>query len=186
MKNNILTAIILIVLLTMAFFVGYEINKPCPAPTYTTSDSLELVRIDSVKGIYQQEIDRIKAQKTIYVDRIKWKKQRDTVIYQGDDTLCSKIINRKDSIICDLDSALTTSDIEAQKYSEKLYLEEQKNKLEIKRFNAFSFKMDSTIGLYRDSLKMERKQLKKERNRTLFYKITTTVAATIGIYWLMK
>ena len=146
--------IILFVLFLVAFgvFLGNKLPKKAVNQPYTTADSLENVRIDSVKGVYQQEIDRISASKTVFIDRIKWKKQRDSVIYRGDDLICIEIINRKDSIITDLDSAFTAADLEAQKYSEMLFLAEEQRRIEIKRNAALTFKMDSCIKSHVDTL----------------------------------
>ena len=139
-------------LVTFGVFLGYKLPKKAINQPYTTADSLENVRIDSVKGVYQQEIDRISASKTVFIDRIKWLKGRDTVIYRGDDLICIEIIDRKDSIIADLDSAFTAADNEAQKYSEMLYLSEEQRRLEIKRNAALTFKMDSCIKSHADTL----------------------------------
>ena len=144
--------IFIILLVGFGVFLGSKLPKKATDQTYSTADSLENVRIDSVKSVYQIEIDSIRASKTVFIDRVKWLKWRDTVIYRGDDLICVEIIERKDSIIADLDSAFTAADNEAQLYSEKLYLTEQQRRLEIKRNATLLFKMDSCIKSKDDTL----------------------------------
>ena len=146
------TVILLLILATFSFFLGRKLTKKDNIPTYSAADSVLNWKLDSVKSVYQVEIDRIKASKTVFIERVKWLKGRDTVIYRGDDLICIEIIDRKDSIIADLDSAFTAADNEAQKYSEMLYLAEQQRWLEIRRNATLSFKMDSCIKSKADTL----------------------------------
>lgn len=149
-------------------------------------DSLAMVKIDSVRGLYQQVIDSINNAKPKVVTRVKWLKERDTIIYRGADSSCIEIIDRKNHLIAGQDSLIELLDLEARQYSDMVLLERNANKLLLNANKRLTFEMDSTIGLYKDSLKFERKTVKKERSKKVFYKVTTIVAAALGIYGILS
>lgn len=159
-------------------------------PTYTAQDSIENIRIDSVKGEYQQVIDSLKKNVQIrYVKVIEYRKVADSLSLNAD-SICLPVIKAKDRLIAELDSTCAELDNEAQLYSMKLDLTEKQRLIEISRNKALSFQIDSCINLYSDSItairKTSDKQLKKEKSKTLFYKVTTTIATALGIYGIIS
>ena len=183
--NNFFAAFFFcLILFVIGAFVGVKLQKTPEIPPKI--DSLAMVRIDSVRGVYQQVIDSINRVKPKIVTRVKWLKERDTIYYSGQDSSFIEVIDRKNNLIAGQDSLIELLDLEARQYSDMVLLERNANKLLLSANKRLSFEMDSTIGLYKDSLKFERKTIKKERSRTLFYKATTTVAAALGIYGVMS
>ena len=173
MRNVFLIAIMLL----LGLYV-FTCKNQKGKPQYTQSDSIENVKIDSVKGIYQQVIDSLARKKPQIITKIKWLKETDTVIYSGNDTNCIKIIERKDSLIVTQDSLIDVLDAEAQTYSDMVILAENKLNLQRKRYETLIFKNDSTSKSVRDSLISELK-LKK---RSLFWqKIKTSVVGIAGV-----
>lgn len=161
----------------IAFVVISTATKNKQYIPYNDSDSIQNVKIDSVKGIYQQVIDSLARKKPQIITKIKWLKETDTVIYSGNDTNCIKIIERKDSIIVTQDSLIDVLDAEAQTYSDMVILAENKLNLQRKRYETLIFKNDSTSKAVQDSLISELK-LKK---RSLFWqKIKTSVVGIAG------
>lgn len=184
--NKLITYIFVgLILFVVGAFIGVKLQVP-DKPEYNNADSLRNVSIDSVKGEYQQVIDSLDKVKPKIIYRIKWLKGADTTIYVGNDTSCIEILERKNNLIQGLDSLCEVLDLEARTYSDLLLLETEKTQIEIKRFNALSYKTDSVILNYKDSLTAQRKTsdkaIKKEKRKTFFYKVTTTVAAALGIY----
>lgn len=124
-------------------------------------------------------IDTLNHYETIVNERIKTIRETDTVIYNGTDTTCMEIIERKNRLIAGQDTLIELLDLECREYSDLVLIEQS-------RFKQLSLKMDSTIVLCKDSLKFERKTIKKERSKTFFYKVTTTLACALGIYGTIR
>ena len=161
-----------LILFGVGAFIGIKLQKPASVPTFSAGDS---VAIDSIKN----RIDTIKIRETVWRTKIKTVRETDTVVYMGTDTTCIEIIERKNRLIEGLDSLTLALDEEARLYSDL-------NVVYLKRNAALSDSVSSLHVLYTDSLKLERKTIKKERSKTFFYKATTTVAAALGIYGLIK
>ena len=189
LNNFFLLFLFCLILFAVGAFVGVKMQVP-DKPNYSTADSLRNVAIDSVKGEYQQVIDSLDKVKPKIFYRVKWLKGADSIIYVGNDTTCMEILERKNNLIQGLDSLCEVLDLEARTYSDLLVLETEKTQIEIKRFNALSYKTDSIILNYKDSLTAQRKTsdkaIKKEKGKTFFYKVTTTVAAALGIYGTIR
>lgn len=166
-KEKLIAFGILFLFLCVTFYIGYKQgNKPEQTTQYTQSDSLELVRIDSVKGIYQAEIDKqsaiaksaLKSANLLSKSNAGLKAELKRLLNDTNATCeqrLSKSLFLNDSLQIEIDTlnvAVKALDIEAQTYSQKLYETEKQVSIEIKRFNVLLFKMDSTIVLYRDSL----------------------------------
>jgi len=156
-------------------FIGVKLQPQPEKPTYDTTDSI-------AKDSLTKQIDTIKVKETVWRTRIKTIKETDTVYYEGTDSACIEIIQRKNDIILGQDSLIYLLDKEARTYSDL-------NVLEIRRNKTLSDSVSSLHVLYSDSLTAQRKQsdkaIKKEKGKTIFYKITTTIAATIGIYGII-
>lgn len=158
MRKILLTSIgFLICIFAILFFVPKK-NKQLKNE-YTTIDSMYLGQIATMRAEYQLKIDSLEKLKPQIKYRLEVLRIRDTVKYNGKDTICKSIINRKDSIISELGSANSVLDAESENYSRQLYLCDKQNTIEIKRFEAFKFKMDSTITSYQDSLNSVRERL---------------------------
>lgn len=177
-QNNLLIWFILcLVFAAIGAFLAIYFTQPKEIkPTYTVSDS---IKIDSL----QKRIDTIYVVKTKIKERVKWLKEYDTIYYSGNDTTCIEIIERKDKLISGLDSLCDVLDLEARTYSDL-------NLIEINRNKQLSFQMDSLIvSHYKDSIQQSKtfnKAIQKEKCKTLFYKVTTTVAAALGIYCIVS
>jgi len=190
-QNGFIAGIIigLVIWGLVAFFIIKAIPQP-KQPTYTTNDSIANVRIDSVRGEYQKVIDSIKKVKPKVVERVKYLREVDTLIYYGQDTACIEIIQRKNALIAGLDSLCNVLDEEARLYSDQNVLLNEKVRLEIKRNKTLSDSVSSLHVLYTDSLTAQRKTsdkaIKKEKGKTFFYKVTTTVATALGIYGIIS
>ena len=128
------------------------------------------------------KIDTLNNYETIVKERIKTIRETDTVIYNGTDTACMEIIERKNRLIAGQDTLIELLDLECREYSEL-------NLIEIKRNKQLSDSVSSLHVLYADSLTAQRKisdkAIKKEKGKTFFYKATTTVAAALGIYGII-
>ena len=162
----------------IAFVVITTATKNKTYMPYSTSDSIQSAKIDSVKGIYQQVIDSLARKKPKIITKIKWLKEADTIIYTGNDTTCIKIIERKDSLIVEQDSLIDVLDIEAQTYSDMVVLTENKLNLQRKRYETLIFKNDSVSKAVQDSLISEL----KVKKRSLFWqKIKTGVVGIAGV-----
>jgi len=150
----------------------------------TTFSDVNYSPADSIaRDSLLNRIDTINVYETIVKERIRTIRETDTVYYTGTDTTCIEIIDRKNRLIAGLDSLVELKEIKCQKYIEL-------NNVEIKRNLALSDSISSLHVSYQDSLKLVHKtsdkQLKKEKRRTLFYKVTTTVAAALGIYGSLR
>jgi len=100
------TVVMLLILATFSFFLGTKLTKTDNIQPYSAADSLLNWKLDSVKGVYQVEIDSIRRQKEIVKWRTKLIRDVDTVIYSGGDTACIEIIERKNRLIAGLDSVV--------------------------------------------------------------------------------
>lgn len=177
MKKLIVYFFAAMILFGIGTFIGVKLQKQPEKPQYTQSDSIQNVKIDSVRGVYQQVIDSLAKKKPKIITKIKWLKETDTVIYSGEDTTCIKIIGHKDSIISEQDSLIDMLDVEARTYSDMLILSENKLKLQSKMYENLIFRKDSTAKAVQDSLISELK-IKK---RSLFWqKIKTGFAVIAG------
>lgn len=174
----IIKALIYSVFIVVIFFIGLKIgNTKTKQQTYTATDSLQMVKIDSVKGEYQQVIDSLLKIKPKIEYKVKVLRERDTLIYFGGDSVCSEIINRKDNLIQGLDSLVELLDVEARTYSDMLILSENKLKLQSKMYESLIFKNDSTSKSVQDSLIS---QLKLKKRSLFWQKIKTGVVAIAG------
>jgi len=172
------------ILFGIGAFIGVKLQKePYSIPEYSYNDSIANVKMDSVKGIYQQVIDSINKRKPTIIYRVKTIRESDTTQYIGKDTACIEIIERKNNLINALDSLNYELDLEARTYSELLDIEKKQRTLDTLRFTALKHESDSVIQNYKDTLKIERKQHKK---KVFFYKVTTTIAAVLGIYGTVR
>jgi len=148
----------LFVLITAVFCVSFAIwydseNKPSK-PTFNEVDSLH---VDSLKN----RIDTIKITVTVCKTKVKTIRETDTVIYNGNDTTCIEIIERKNNLIAGLDTLCDALDREAQAYSEL-------NVLYLKRNTALSDSICTITQFYEDSLNNVNKRLHSKffkRNR---------------------
>ena len=187
--NNILWAILIISLCACSFIVGHSTKVKVVKPTYTQSDSLELVRLDSVKGEYQIVIDSLsKNVKVRYVKIIEYRKVADS-LSNGANSNCLPIIKAKDKVIAEQDSTINELDLECRTYSDLNLIWKQKYSLNLKRNKQLTDSVSSLHIIYTDSLTAQRKTsdkaIKKEKTKTFFYKVTTTVAAALGIYGII-
>ena len=164
-----------LILFGVGAFIGVKLQKePYAIPEYNYNDSIANAKMDSVKGIYQQVIDSINKRKPKIIYRVKTIRESDTTQYNGKDTTCIEIIERKNNLINALDSLNYELDLEARTYSELLDIEKNQRSLDTLRFAAIICKNDSIIQYYKDTLKIERKQHKKQ----LFW---TKTKAAVGI-----
>jgi hypothetical protein len=179
-----------LILFTVGAFIGVKLTVVPEPPQYSTADSIRNASIDSVKGEYQQVIDSLqKVKQTIRWRTKEYKKIADSLSLNAD-SVCAPVIAAKDNEIKSLNEDLINTDIEAQLYSAMLDSCEIQRFLDLKRFKTLKHEMDSSIVSYQDSLKYVRKQsdkaIKKEKRTTLFYKVTTTLAAALGIYGTIR
>jgi len=151
--------VMLLILAIFSFFLGTKLTKTDNIQPYSAADSLLNWKLDSVKGVYQVEIDSIRRQKEIVKWRTKLIRDVDTVIYSGGDTACIEIIERKNRLIAGLDSVVELLDVEARTYSDLLLIEQQQRGIEIRRNAALSLKMDSCIKSNKDTLTAISKRL---------------------------
>ena len=165
LKNFFLLFLFCLILFAVGAFVGVKLQ---PEQEVLPERDSVLLRIDTLNHY-----------ETIVKEKIKTIRETDTVIYNGTDTACLEIIERKNRLIAGQDTLIELLDLECREYSDLVLIEQS-------RFKQLSLKIDSTIVLYEHSLKFERKTIKKERSKTFFYKKTTTVAAALGIYGLIK
>lgn len=166
--------------LIVTIIFAWLIFKPTiqPKPTFDQSDSIALVRIDSVKGEYQHVIDSLNKTKPKIITRVKWLKETDTIYYTGNDTACIEIIGRKNRLIIGQDSLIDLLDLEARTYSDLCLIEQNKNSLYLKRNSVLSDSIVTITALYTDSLKFERKQAKK---RLFWNNVKWAVVSAAGI-----
>jgi len=160
--NLVVMLLMLLILATLtifSFFLGQKLTKTDNIQPYSAADSLLNWKLDSVKGVYQVEIDSIRRQKEIVKWRTKLIRDVDTVIYSGGDTACIEIIERKNRLIAGLDSVVELLDVEARTYSDLLLIEQQQRGLEIRRNAALSLKVDSCIKSNKDTLTAISKRL---------------------------
>lgn len=178
LKNFFFLFFFCLIIFGVGAFVGVKLQVP-DKPNYSMADSLRNVSIDSVKGEYQQVIDSLDKVKPKIVYRVKWLKGSDSIIYVGQDTTCMEILERKNALIVGLDSLVDVLDLEARTYSDLLLLETEKTQIEIKRFNELSYKTDSIVLNYKDSLIQQSKTHKK---RIFWTNIKWGVVSALGIY----
>ena len=172
MRNGFIIAIIIL----LAVFI-FTAKKYVATPTFTNYDSIQNAKIDSVRGEYQQVIDSLAKIKPKIVERVKWLKATDTIIYQGSDSSCIEIIDRKNRLIAGQDTLIEALDLEARTYSDMVLLSENKLKLSAKMYETIIWKKDSTYKVMNDSLLSEL----KHKKRSLFWqKIKTGFAAIAG------
>jgi len=165
-----------LIILGIGAFIGVRTQVAPEKPTYSQSDSLELVRIDSVKGVYQQNIDKYDsiADKAIFElkqitknnkslrDRLNELLNNKTAPCE-DKLRLSVFLNDSLTIECvKKDTVIEALDLECREYSNFNLTLKQENGLQIKRFNALSFKSDSIIVQRNDSITAIRKQHKKQ------------------------
>ena len=165
LKNFFFLFFFCLILFVVGAFVGVKLQ---PEQEVLPERDSVLLRIDTLNHY-----------ETIVKERIKTIRETDTVIYNGTDTACLEIIERKNRLIAGQDTLIELLDFECREYSDLVLIEQS-------RFKQLSLKIDSTIVLYKDSLKFERKTIKKERSKTFLYKVTTTVAAALGIYGIIS
>ena len=154
-------------------FIGVKLQQEQPTPKYTQSDSLELVRIDSVKGIYQAEIDKqsaiaksaLKSANLLSKSNAGLKAELNRLLNDTNATCeqrLGKSLSLNDSLQVEIDTlnvAVKALDIEAQTYSQKIYETEIQLGIEIKRNAALSDSIGSITLFYKDSLKNVNKRL---------------------------
>ena len=176
-QNGFIAGIIigLVIWGLVAFFIIKAIPQP-KQPTYTATDSI-------ARDSLLNRIDTIKVKETIWRTRIKEIKKTDTIYYNGNDTACVEIIARKNRLIAGQDTLIELLDLECREYSEL-------NLIEISRNKTLSDSVSSLHVFYADSLTAQRKTsdkaIKKEKGKTFFYKVTTTVATALGIYGIIS
>ena len=157
-------------------FIGVKLTVVPEPPQYSTADSI-------TRDSLLNRIDTINHYETIVRERIRTIYETDTVYYTGTDTVCIEIIERKNRLIAGQDTLIDLLDAECRTYSDLLLIETV-------RFAALSDSISSLHVSYQDSLTAIRKQsdkaIKKEKRTTLFYKVTTTVAAVLGIYGTIR
>lgn len=174
-NNFILWAVFVIALCITSICIGYSVRGVESNNGYNQNDSI-------ARDSLLNRIDTINVYETIVKERIRTIRETDTVYYNGTDTACIAIIDRKNRLIAGQDTLIELLDLECREYSEL-------NLIEIKRNKQLSSKLDSTIVLYTDSLTAQRKisdkAIKKEKTKTFLYKVTTTVACVLGIYGTM-
>lgn len=139
----------LFVLITAVFCVSFAIwydseNKPSK-PTFNEVDSLHM---DSLNN----RIDTIKIAVTVWKTKVKTIRETDTVIYQGTDTACIEIIERKNKRITALDTLCNALDEEARLYSDL-------NVVYLKRNATLSDSIGTITHFYEDSLNNVNKRL---------------------------
>ena len=205
-QNNLLIWFILFLVFAAigAFLTIYFTQQKEIKPTYTVSDS---IKIDSLE---KQIANRENAIEYHRVNAEQFKAEKDNLSksnYKLSERLKELLKNPaakcedklqvslflNDSLKIELnkcDSAYFEVDKEAQLYSDMALLYKTKDSLNIKRNKQLSFQIDSLIVLhYKDSIQQAKtfnKAIQKEKNKTLFYKFTTTVAATLGIYGILS
>lgn len=182
-NNFILSVIIAITIFGVGAFIGVKLQKEPTQPTYSTSDSIANVRIDSVRGEYQKVIDSIQKVKPKIVERVKWLHDIDTLIYVGQDTTCIEIIDRKNALIQGLDSLCEVLDLEARTYSDDNVALKQKLSIEIKRITSLSAQNDSIILFYKESAK---KQAKHYKSKLFWNNVKWCAASALGIYGTLQ
>lgn len=169
------TGFIIAMIILLAVFI-FTTKKQVATPTYTNYDSIQNAKIDSVRGEYQQVIDSLAKIKPKIVDRVKWLRQTDTVIYQGSDSSCIEIIERKNRLIAGQDTLIEALDLEARTYSDMVLVADAKLNLEQKRYENIIHCKDSVYKSLKDSLLTEIK-IKK---RSLFWQKVKTGFAVIA------
>ncbi len=128
-------------------------------PSYSPVDSAKIDSLEKREVIHLREIDSLeKSRKTRIVKIIKYKYIADSLELDAD-IICLPVINAKNKQIAELDSTCKELDQEAESYSKLLLIADERKEIEIKRFEALSFKMDSTIVSYQDSLNSVNKRL---------------------------
>lgn len=189
-----------LILFGIGAFIGIKLQKPAEVPTYTQADSIkldslenEIVKADDLINFHKSNAENLILEKnglkkSNFILSEKLRKILVNPTAKCEDKLkISLFLN--DSLQIELnkcDSAYMEVDAECENYAIQLDNYQAINIIEIKRNAAIYDSVSSLHVLYTDSLKLERKTIKKERSKTFFYKATTTVAAALGIYGLIK
>ena len=165
-----------LILFGVGAFIGIKLQKPAHVPTFSAGDS---IAIDSIKN----RIDTIKIRETVWRTKIKTVRETDTVVYEGTDTTCLEIIERKIKLIEGLDSLTLALDEEARLYSDL-------NVVYLKRNAALSDSINTITQVYRnDSIQQAKtfnKAIQKEKNKTFFAKVGFIVSTAVSIYVFMR
>ena len=144
-KSFLTWLILLIAVGIVCIIIGYSVRVVENAPDYSTQDSIAL---DSLK----KQIDTIKIKETVVRWRVKTIRETDTVIYEGNDTTCIEIIERKNKLIAGQDTLIDLLDLEARNYSDM-------NLIYIRRNLALSDSIGTINQFYKDSLSSVNKRL---------------------------
>ena len=169
-------------------------------PTYTALDSIEMEANKHKSDSLQSELKKTDsiARKSIK-ESSDLRKSNTTLRNKLNDLLNDKNATCEDKLTVSVklndsltfeclkkDTAIDALDLEARQYSDLLLISQNNEKLQIKRNKQLSDSISSLHVSYKDSLtairKQSDKQLKKEKSKTLLYKVTTTVVAALGIY----
>lgn len=175
-NNFLLWAVFIIALCITSMCIGYSVHGVESNYSYNQTDSI-------ARDSLLNRIDTINVYETIVKERIRTIRETDTVYYNGTDTACIEIIDRKSRLIAGQDTLIELLDLECREYSEL-------NLIEIKRNKQLSDSVSNLHVLYTDSLTAQRKisdkAIKKEKCNTLFYKVTTTFATALAIFSTVK
>ena len=178
----ILLIVSVIGLLALTFFLTKDtiVDQQQQTTTVYVNDlRAQNEAIDSVKGIYQMEIDRIKKSKTVYVTKLVLDRHIADSLEAVADTICIKPLQAKNAVIRDLDSLCNELDMEAQLYSMQLDLTQKQ------RYNDSIILSDYKQRLYKaDSLYIfTDKRLKKQKQLT---KIISIIGGAFAITAIVK
>jgi len=125
-----------LIIFGLGAFIGVKVQPS--EPDYSQQDSIAL---DSLKN----RIDTIKIKETVVRWRVKTIRETDTLIYEGNDTTCIEIIERKNRLIAGQDTLIDLLDLEARTYSDM-------NLIYIRRNLALSDSIGTINQFYKDSL----------------------------------
>lgn len=174
--GRFLIVVTILGIMLLIFFVSNN-NEKCRLQMYSKADSTYNARLDSARGEYQQVIDSLATIKPKIVERVKYLKEVDTLIYVGTDSSCIEIIDRKTRRISAQDSLIDELDLEARTYSGMVFIADTKLNLEKKRYENIIYRKDSVYKSVSDSLLAEI----KHKKRSLFWqKIKTGFALIAG------
>jgi hypothetical protein len=203
-KSFITWLVLVVATAVVCTIIGYSVRGVEDKPEYTPTDSIEILRLDSLNRISFEKLKNAEIKANQYIsfsnDLKKNNKQLEAElkeILKNKDIPCEtklkKSVTLNDSLRseCNVkDSAIYELDIECQEYSNINYNLQLQKQIEIKRNFALSDSISSLHVSYTDSLtairKTSDKAIKKEKRTTLFYKVTTTLAATLGIYGTIR
>lgn len=165
--------------ITAVIFYGDKVEEPTPDnnTVYVRDLAAENAAIDSVKGLYQAEIDRLQGRKIIYRDRIIVDTHAIDSLKAIADTICYPIIAAYDRKVEDLDSLCTVLDTEAMLYSEKLFLTEKQRTNDSLILSDFKRGYNELDSLYL----LRGKEIKKQKKITKFAAVFGAVVSIIAI-----